>query len=115
MTCVRKKTINGKDYYYEQQSYRDSNGNVKTKHIKYLGTTQLKKGTNLEYKEHSTTLTKLKKGKITEKQASEEIAQSHLKEDPNYYNKMENKEDKKNMEYVKKNYNSDYKFESKKD
>ena len=46
MTYIRKKTINGNDYFYIQKTYREG-GKVKTKHVKYLGTTQPKSFTGL--------------------------------------------------------------------
>lgn len=36
MGYIRKKNISGNDYLYEQESYRDQ-GNVRTKHIRYIG------------------------------------------------------------------------------
>lgn len=37
MAYIRKKVINGKEYFYEQACVRD-NGKVKTRHIRYVGT-----------------------------------------------------------------------------
>jgi hypothetical protein len=37
MTYLRTKKIKGKNYYYAVDGYRDENGKVKQKVIKYLG------------------------------------------------------------------------------
>jgi hypothetical protein len=49
----------------------------------------LEKGIESETKEHSTTLHKLSEGDINEDEAIVEIVESHLKENPNYYNEKE--------------------------
>jgi len=72
---------------------------------------ELKKGIKVE-KEHTSTLKKLKKGKISVKKAIEETAKTHIKEDKKYYSKMKKaglsgkKSDKKGYD---KAYNKFYK------
>lgn len=37
MAYIRSKKINGNNYLYEQESYRDSSGVVHTRHLRYVG------------------------------------------------------------------------------
>ena len=69
---IRRKTINGNEYYYEQKSYRDKNGKVKTEHVKYIG--------KYEPKISETTIRKIK---------TEEKFLSYPKQTPKYKEEIE--------------------------
>lgn len=64
-------------------------------------TVNYKKGLKVE-QEHKQTLEQIAEGKITVKQAIEKTVEDHLKEDPDYYTKLEKIENKSN-ESINKN------------
>lgn len=77
---------------------------------------ELDKGIEVE-KEHTETFEKLKKGKIDVKTAIKETAEEHLKDDPNYYSKMQTHfieylDSKNNFQKTKKEFKGENSYEN---
>lgn len=77
---VHSCRCSGKSYQYGGKTMADTEI-INEINRKY----QLEKGVQLESQEHRNTLERLNDGYITIDQAIAEIAETHLKEDPNYY------------------------------